>query len=217
GRGAGGGVEGRCRGCIRGQVGGGGGVSFARTTAVLEEAVAAGAFPGAVALVGRRGEVLFHAAFGSRSLDPERTPLVAETLFDLSSLTKPLATTTALLRLVRDRRLGLDDKIVRVIPNFSVHRKNQITVRHLLGHCSGLAAWRDFHKDLARLGEERPNFVGSTAAKLHVYEEIHREALEYPTGSKSVYSDLGFILLRELIETGLATKLDKARHPHALP
>jgi len=125
-------------------------------------------------------------------------------------LTKPLATTTALLRLVRDRRLGLDDKIVRVIPNFSVHRKNQITVRHLLGHCSGLAAWRDFHKDLARLGEERPNFVGSTAAKLHVYEEIHREALEYPTGSKSVYSDLGFILLGELIETVLAKKLDKA-------
>lgn len=185
-------------------------MEFARTTAVLDEAITSGAFPGAVALVGRRGEVLFHAAFGARSLDPERTPLSLDTLFDLSSLTKPLATTSVLFRLVRDGRVGLDEKIVRVLPNFSVHKKNLITVRHLLGHCSGLAAWRPFHRDLTKLGGERPNFIGSTAAKLHVYGEIHREALEYPTASKSVYSDLGFILIGELVETVLATSLDRA-------
>jgi CubicO group peptidase (beta-lactamase class C family) len=183
---------------------------FARAADVVESAIASGAFPGAVVLVARGEQIVWHAAFGSRSSDPERTAMTPEMVFDLSSLTKPLATTTALLQLVREEKVRIDDRITRFIPNFGVHGKTHVTVRHLLSHCSGFAAWRPFWKDILRTEQKgRPNWLASKGARALVYEEIHREKLEYQPGAKSVYSDLGFMLLGELVEMLTYSTLDK--------
>ena len=126
-----------------------------------------------------------------------------DTTFDLSSLTKPLATTTAFMLLVQERKVQLDDRVSRFFPNFGVHGKTHVTFRHLLAHCSGLTAWRPFFKEIVRIEKKgRVNFVASRGAKEWVYEQIHRERPEYEVGGRTVYSDLGFMLLGELIEMG---------------
>ena len=188
-------------------------VDFARVGEEIEGAVAAGAFPGAVILVSQAGRVLHHAAFGCRSLEPARTPMRPDTIFDLSSLTKPLATTTAFMLLAKERKVQLDDRVTRFFHNFGVHGKTHVAFRHLLAHCSGLAGWRPFYReidDIERHG--RLNFVASRGAKEWVYEQIHRERPEYETGARSVYSDLGFMLLGELIELVSRMPLDRFCH-----
>jgi CubicO group peptidase (beta-lactamase class C family) len=185
-------------------------VQFDALAHELEGAAEAGAFPGAVILVSRAGHVLYHAAFGARSLEPERTPMQPDTIFDLSSLTKALATTTAFMLLVRERKVQLDDRVTRFFPNFGVHGKTHVTFRHLLAHCSGLPAWRPYFKEVARVEKQgRLNFVASNGAKEFVYEQIHRERSEYLTGELSLYSDLGFMLLGELIELITRMPLDR--------
>ncbi len=185
-------------------------MGFSAVEDALEEAVRRGVFPGAVLLVSREGEVVFERAVGSRALEPERSPMRPEVVFDLSSLTKPLATTIAFLLLVEDRLVALDDRLTRFFPNFSVYGKSRVTFRHLLTHSSGLAAHRPFHKEVARLERQgRLNFVASQGAKEWVYEQLHRERLEAETGSRVIYSDLGFMLLGQLIETVSRQPLDR--------
>jgi len=185
---------------------------FDSVAAVIADAVGAGAFPGAVILVAQRGEVLYHEAFGSRSLLPERTPMARDTVFDLSSLTKPLATVTAVMLLARQGKLRPEDRVTRFIPNFGVHGKFGVSVRHLLAHCSGLPAWRPFYQEITRGLQGRPNMPSSRSAREFVYEQIHRERLEHPPGTHAVYSDLGFLLLGELVELVTQTPLDRVCH-----
>src|SRR5574341_1310582 len=116
----------------------------------FEEAVAQGYFPGAVVLVGREGEVAFERAFGWRSLVPERTPMQPDTIFDLASLTKPLATALAVMLLVRERKIGLDDRATRFFSNFGVYGKTHVTFRHLLSHCSGLPSWKPYYEQIIK-------------------------------------------------------------------
>jgi serine-type D-Ala-D-Ala carboxypeptidase len=185
-------------------------VDFRRLAAALEESIAEGAVPGAVVLVSQGGRVRYHAAFGARSLEPERTPMRPDTIFDLSSLTKPLATTTAFMLLVKDRKVQLDDRLTRFFHNFGVHGKTHVSFRHLLAHCSGLPWWRPYFRDVELVEQRgRLNFVASRGAKEFVYEQIHRERPEYEIGTKSVYSDLGFMLLGELIEVVTRQSLDR--------
>jgi serine-type D-Ala-D-Ala carboxypeptidase len=185
---------------------------FDGVAAVITDAVAAGAFPGAVILIAQRGEVLYHEAFGSRSILPERTPMKRDTVFDLSSLTKPLATATAVMLLARQGKLRPEDRVTRFIPNFGVHGKFGVSVRHLLAHCSGLPAWRPFYEEITRGSQGRANMPSSRGAREFVYEQIHRERLEHPPGAHAVYSDLGFLLLGELIELVTQTPLDRVCH-----
>jgi CubicO group peptidase (beta-lactamase class C family) len=185
-------------------------VDFGRVAEELERAVAAGAFPGAVILVSQGGRVLHHAAVGSRTFEPAATPMRPDTVFDLSSLTKPLATTTAFMLLVKEKKVQLDDRVTRFFHNFGVHGKTHVTFRQLLAHCSGLAAWRPFHREIEQMERQgRLNFLASRGAKEWVYEQIHRERPEYEIGAKSVYSDLGFMLLGELIELVSRMPLDR--------
>lgn len=173
-------------------------LNFDGAAHVLDAAVATGAFPGAVIVVARGDEIVYHAAFGARSLEPARTPVDTETVYDLSSLTKALATTTVVLHLVRERKMRFDDRVTRFLPNFGVHGKSAVTVRHLLAHCSGLAAWRPFHASLgSRTGL---GSLGSGGPRAAVFERIHREKPEYPVGTRAVYSDLGFVVLGEIVE-----------------
>ena len=188
-------------------------MGFAAVDEAVEAAVQAGAFPGAVVLIGRGDRILYHEAFGVRGRDPMNTPMQVDTIFDLSSLTKALATTTAVMLLVREHKLRIDDRVTRFFHNFGVHGKTHVTVRHLLAHCSGLPGWKPFYRDIIRIEREgRVNFIASRGAKEWVYEQIHREHPEYAPGTRSVYSDLGFMLLGEVIETLGHMPLDRFCH-----
>jgi CubicO group peptidase (beta-lactamase class C family) len=185
-------------------------VDFDGAAQAIEHGVANGAFPGAVLLVGRGDDVLFHEAFGQRSLEPAKTPMTRDIVFDLASLTKALVTTTAVMLLVREGKVRLEDRVTRFIPNFGVHGKTHVEIRHLLGHCSGLPAWRPFYKEIAKAEKKgTTRFSGLRGVRTMVFEAIHRERPEYLVGAKAVYSDLGFLLLGELIELITHQPLDR--------
>jgi CubicO group peptidase (beta-lactamase class C family) len=176
-------------------------VGWAEVEQAFAQAIENEVIPGATLVVRRGADVAYERAFGFRSLVPERSPMRLETVFDLSSLTKPLATTITVMMLVRDNKLRLDDRVTRFFHNFGTHGKGQATFRHLLAHCSGLAAWRPFYQ---RVGEiergGKVNFMASQGAKEFVYEEIHRDKPEASAASRMIYSDLNFMLLGELVE-----------------
>ncbi len=171
------------------------------------EAIERGVVPGATVVVRKGKDIIFEGKFGYRSIVPERQPMQLDTVFDLSSLTKPLATTIAVMMLVREGKLRLDDRVTRFFHNYGVHAKTYTTFRHLLAHCSGLAPWRAYYQEIAEIEKRgKVNFMASRGAKEHVYAQIHRERPESPPGTKTVYSDLNFILLGEVVEQiGTAT------------
>ena len=185
-------------------------MDFHAVESACQEAVTQAVFPGAVLLVGKDDDVVYENAFGFRSLIPERTPLQSTTIFDLASLTKPLATTVAIMLLVRDKKIRLDDQVTRFIPTFGVYGKSATTLRHLLNHSSGLPAWKPYYQEIVKSEKAgRINFLGSRAAKNYVFEQIHREEPLHPAGTQSVYSDLGFIILGEVVEALTGSNLDR--------
>jgi len=185
-------------------------VDWSNVEREFASAVEHGAIPGATLVVRVGDAVAFEGAFGFRAIVPERQPMKIDTVFDLSSLTKPLATTIAVMMMARDGKLKLDDRVTRFFHNFGVHGKGHITFRHLLAHCSGLAAWRPFYNEIAEIERGgKVNFMASRGAKEHVFEQIHREKPEAPTGAKTIYSDLNFMLLGEAVEQVSAAALDR--------
>ena len=178
--------------------------------AAFAEAVERGAIPGATVVVRAGADIAYEGAFGFRAIVPERSPMRLETVFDLSSLTKPFATTVAVMMLTRDAKMRLDDRLTRFFHNFGVHGKGHVTFRHLLAHSSGLAAWRPFYQQIAEVERGgKVNFMASRGAKEFVYEEIHREKPEAPAAAKTIYSDLNFILLGEAVEQVSGVSLNR--------
>ena len=176
----------------------------------FEDAVAQGVFPGAVVLVGREDEIVYEQAFGARSLVPTKCPMQAGTIFDLASLTKPLATTVAMMLLVADKRFASTIASLDLFPTFGVLGKHAVTFRHLLNHSSGLPDWKPYYQDVLQCElRGQTNFVASQAAKRYVFAQIHREAPLSPAGQQSLYSDLGFMVLGEIVETVSGTTLDR--------
>jgi CubicO group peptidase (beta-lactamase class C family) len=186
-------------------------MAFEEVEREMEAAVRRRVFPGAVVLVRAGKLVFYHRAFGCRSVEPEVTPMHEDTIFDVSSLTKPFATTVAMMLLVKEGKIRLDDRVTRFFHNFGVHGKTHITFRHLLSHCSGLPAWRPYYKDILQIERRdgRINFLGSHGAKAHVYQAINRERLDAEPGTRAVYSDLGFILLGAVVEEVSGMTLDR--------
>jgi serine-type D-Ala-D-Ala carboxypeptidase len=175
----------------------------------LQHAVAQGVFPGAVLLVGRQDEVIYERAFGSRSLVPDRNPMLLSTIFDVASLTKPLATTTAVMLLIAKNEIQLEDQVTRFLPRFGAFGKSLTTIRQLLIHSSGLPAWRPFFHEISRGGKnEKINSAAARAAKTYILKKICGEQSQNPPGAQAVYSDLGFMVLGEIIETVTKTGLD---------
>lgn len=168
-------------------------------------------FPGAVLLVRNGDQEPYVRAFGHRMIEPERSLMREDTVFDLSSLTKPLATAVAMMLLVRDGKIRLDDRVVRFFPNFGVHGKTAVTFRHLLAHSSGLPAWRPFYKKIVQIERKggRPNFIATRGARDYVIEEIERARPEQGPGRRAVYSDLGFMLLGAVVEMASGAPLDR--------
>lgn len=166
---------------------------------LMQEAVEHGIFPGAVLLVAAQGEVIFHQAYGMADLFSRR-PMTTDTIFDLASLTKPLVTTLAVMLLVQRGRMELDRPCSDYWPEFSAGDKKQITVRHLLSHCSGLPAWRPYYLRLRRFPQ---------AKRIRTLQEwIVREPLLADPGERSEYSDIGFMVLQWLVERVGGRRLD---------
>ena len=188
-------------------------MSFEAVERAMDAAVSRRVFPGAVLLVREGTRVCYQRAFGHRSLEPAVTPMAEDTIFDVSSLTKAFATSVAMMLLVKDGKIRLDDRVTRFFHNFGVHGKTHVTFRHLLSHASGLAAWRPYFKDIQQIERRgRINFLGSPGAKDYVYQTLQRERLEGQPGQQAVYSDLGFMLLGNAIEDISGMPLDRFCH-----
>lgn len=150
--------------------------------------------PGAVVLVARHGRIGYLQAFGSRSLKPDVEAMTTDTVFDMASLTKVMATTPAAMLLVERGAVRLGDRVRRYLPQFTGGGKEAITLRQLLIHFSGLRP--DF--DLSR------PWQGYQAA----LQELWRETTDRPPGKEFVYSDLNFIVLGEIIRAASGQTLD---------
>jgi CubicO group peptidase (beta-lactamase class C family) len=183
-----------------------------RVDRALEAAVEKGEIPGAVVLaqVPREGEIVrYEGVFGHAVLRPERTPTQRDTIFDLASLTKPLATTSAVMLLVRDGLLDLDDPVAKHLPAFAEREKEGVTVRHLLTHSSGLRPLRFFHEDLLeRERKKGERWLGQPEVRDWVVERICKSKLVHAPGEAAVYGDLDFIALGALVEAVAREPLD---------
>jgi CubicO group peptidase (beta-lactamase class C family) len=178
-------------------------------TNAMQSGVEERIFPGAVLLVRFRGHLAYQGAFGCAALIPQSEPTTLETVYDLASLTKPLATATAVFCLIQDGKLRLEDPLHTYFPELQGKAVGSATVFHLLHHSSGLPGWRPLYEEIAMQERQHPGFLGSEAARKFAVEYIGREPLVYPCGTTSLYSDLGFILLGLMIER--VTSLSLAR------
>lgn len=183
--------------------------------AALDEGVREGVFPGAVLLVLKRGDVQFLGARGQRATKLPRgedpSPINVDTVFDIGHVSGTVATTTMLMKLVDGGRLALDDRVSRYLQTFGVLGKSAITIRQLLNHTSGLAPWHPFYEELDRLNSgARRGVFSSRGSSDYILNVIKRCQLKSTPGTKMAQSDLGFILLGEIIEMLTGLPLDKA-------
>jgi uncharacterized protein YbbC (DUF1343 family)/CubicO group peptidase (beta-lactamase class C family) len=152
----------------------------------ITRAIRMGQAPGAVLLIGNREKVLYRRALGHRAIKPKKLPMTMDTIFDVASLTKVIATTTASMQLIESEKLNLEDPISKYWPEFKANGKEQITVHHLLTHYSGLRSGLD----------QKPGWSG--------YEEALRriagEKPISPPGTLFLYSDINFQILGEIIQ-----------------
>lgn len=158
---------------------------FSRADALIETAIDRGQIPGAVLLVGQGDAILYRKAYGWRALLPERVPMTVDTVFDLASLTKPVATATSVMVLADRGKIRLDDPVAKYLPPFKVNDKDGITISQLLLHRAGLIP-------------DNP---------LSDYERGPRQSIANvmnlptvaPPGSRFMYTDVGYIVLGELV------------------
>lgn len=176
--------------------------------AAMQSAVEAGVFPGAVLLVRLRGRVMCHHAVGLAARSPDARPASPDTIYDLASLTKPLAAATAILSLIQDGRLSLSTPVHEILDEFKGAPVGAATVFHLLNHSAGLPAWRPYYELIAARDRVAPSFLGSAQAQRMLLDLVREEALISPIGSRSVYSDLGFMLLGSVVERCAGRPLD---------
>jgi len=167
--------------------------------AAIERAIAAGKAPGAVLRI-EHGAAVYQKKYGAKAVEPETLPMTADTIFDGASLTKVIATTPAIMRLVESGQLRLEDRVSRWIPGFEAHGKGAVTIRHLLTHTSGLRPgisakppWSGVPKAIALAKAERLTTQPDTQFR---------------------YSDINFILLGEIVRLASGQRLDKFAAMH---
>ena len=169
---------------------------FGALDSIVAEGVRRGVYPGAAVVVGTSTAIVHSRGFGHFTWDPRSpVPDPATTVWDLASLTKVVATTAAAALLVDEGRLALDAPVRRYLPRFAGGAKDQVTVRMLLDHTSGLPAWVDF----ARLTRDRD---GALAL-------LYATPLRRPPGARAEYSDLNAILLGLVVEHVAARPLER--------
>jgi uncharacterized protein YbbC (DUF1343 family)/CubicO group peptidase (beta-lactamase class C family) len=175
-------------------------LAFPTVDAVIQSAISDGTIPGAVLIVGHDGAVIYRKAYGERALEPRRAPMTLDTVFDVASLTKVIVTTTAVMQLVERGEVRLSDPVAKYLPEFAQNGKEDITVRQLLTHYSGLAPDLDL----------KTAWEGKSTA----YAMAFAETPEDSPGAKFTYSDINFIVLGALVERVSGEELDQyaARH-----
>lgn len=162
---------------------------------LVESAIEAGDTPGAVVAIGRSDGVVFSKAYGHRQLEPTREPMTLDTVFDLASLTKPIATAIAVMQLNEREQIDVKQNVSRYLPAFAQQDKHEITIRDLLLHQGGLIA--DNHLR---------DYRGTPAES---FENIFALKLSYQPRTKFVYSDVGFLVLGQLVEQVSRQPLDE--------
>jgi len=154
--------------------------------AEVERALQANQMPGCVVAIGRKGQLAFLRAYGNKQVQPTVLPMDVETVFDLASLTKPIATATSLMVLVDQGKIDLDEKVAHYIPDFATNGKENVTVRHLLTHTAGVAAYASFVNN--------PNDGAEKAM-----ERLMKINLTAQPGERFLYACTSFMILAELI------------------
>jgi len=171
------------------------GKNFSAVDDIVQNAIQDSTFPGAVLLIAQNGKVLHKKAFGHLIYDPTSEPVQTNTIYDLASVTKVIATTTATMLCFDKGLFKLDDKVAKYLPKFAVQGKRNVTIRNLLLHNSGLPPFKRFYLTCKNSNE--------------VLADIFNTKLNYEPGAKTVYSDLGIITLGKIIEKITKKTLDK--------
>ena len=173
--------------------------NWSRIDAAVRRSIEAGEIPGAVVLIGHDGKVVYRKAFGNRSLRP-RQGMTTDTVFDLASLTKVVATTPSIMQLLEQGRFRLNDPVAKYLPGFAQNGKDEITIRQLLTHFSGLPpdipqkpAWSGYETGVAKAFAVSPAF---------------------PAGSHFEYSDINFVVLAELVRKLSGERIDRYALEH---
>ncbi len=185
---------------------------LSRVERAIDNAIEDAKTPGVVVLaqMPKDGELLeFETARGLAVVQPERIPMRRDTVFDLASLTKPMATATAIALLVDEGKLELDAPVAKTLPTFAERDKQAVTLRQLLSHSAGLRPWRGFHELLLR--RERKSgerLVGTPEGRAWIIDRVVRSALVHEPGAAAVYGDLDFIVLGAVVEAASGNSLD---------
>jgi uncharacterized protein YbbC (DUF1343 family)/CubicO group peptidase (beta-lactamase class C family) len=174
--------------------------NFVPVDTLVQEQVNDFGITGAVLLVGHDGHIVHQKAFGYRAVSPRREAMTTDTIFDLASLTKVVATAPSVMRLLEYGQLRLEEPLSRHIPDFGMNGKESVTIRQLLTHFSGLRPDLDLNT----------NWSGQDTA----FRLAHEEKLQSPPGAQFVYSDINFIELGELVERLSGMSLDKYAEAH---
>ena len=168
---------------------------LAQMDSIIRESIDKKELPGAVVLVGHHGRIVWRKAYGSRAIEPQRETMTVDTIFDLASLTKVVATTTSIMILIEQGKVRLSDSVVQFIPEMKGGGRDAITIEHLLTHMTGFAP--DF--DL------RERWTGYDEA----IERLAKEPLRSTPGTRFVYSDINYIALGEVVHRVSGMMLDE--------
>lgn len=169
--------------------------NFAAVDAVVKQAISDEAFPGAVVLVGHKGKVVHHKAYGTYTYEKNAEPMPRNAVFDLASVTKVIGTTSAAMLLHDKGLLDLDAHVTEYLPELNNHGKDKIKIRNLLLHNAGFVPYVSYYKKV-KTGKE-------------VIDDIMNSELKYETGTKFVYSDHGMIVLQKVIERITGKPIDE--------
>ncbi len=170
-------------------------VTLQAVDGVIQQAIADGNIPGAVLVVGHEGHVIYRKAYGARALEPRREAMTLDTVLDVASLTKVIVTTPAVMQLMEHGKVRLNDPVAKYLPEFAQNGKDDITVRQLLTHYSGLEPDLDL----------KTPWEGKQTAYRMALAETPQDA----PGSRFTYSDINFIVLGELVERVSGETLDE--------
>ena len=198
---------------------------FVRIDSIARAGITAHAYPGCEILVAKDGKIVYNRCYGRQTYDAKSPAIDTNTVFDLASLTKVSATNLAVMMLVDKGKIKLDDKLSTYLPYLKHSNKKNITVRQVLSHCAGLKAFDSYWKQALKdnnlyTGKEPPEGYIAVGANTYVSPKLREQVMEQITQSdvtkkaKYVYSDLGFILLADLVEHVSGQSIDVFMQQH---